>query len=561
VEGLGAGVRGWLGCPGPAHTQPGVMEPRKLATKFAQLRLPHIQHNTDRLLRLRGQAPIGMDQLVNDFNTALEETAGSNTSQRSGSRRKAWKRRCKSTSNLLSLQGQNLSDDSSSSVDNVGLLSRERGTSSLQWSDSDMEMGGGHCHRPELSTTRCGRPRLSRLHEYRTKRSSAGPDLPGVESDSFNENISPFKEFRANSKRKRKFKRMAVDPSPENRKPRMTVRAGVTQGLGPHTNPATNKRKKVRSRSGHLDTQPQRLPGSRRNQLGGIVPGKRKRSAREKSVESGEVVSSGRSRTVSLGEEGALNQPTNMDTQEVGSTSSLSSSSEWEDLHSDASPEGEADDEQSDWPGPEPGLAVMQLTDEEIDPDISFSQLLAGPGPSRLGPGQGGGRPVKSGTRRLKGGLGGTGPSPPSHGLPGNMHHLIQAYTDQVSRFIQDTSRQSLRLPAVRATDRNMILNLASLYTLSWSPEGPSVLLLTKTGQTLKPEFAIPGIPARPLGQSSDRKAQDIKRQRRTPPLTAVPMMGASTSSGVCSTKTVRQASGSRSRHKGSSSASGSKSN
>ena len=32
-----------------------------------------------------------------------------------------------------------------------------------------------------------------RLHEYRTKREGAGAELPGVESDSFNENISPFK--------------------------------------------------------------------------------------------------------------------------------------------------------------------------------------------------------------------------------------------------------------------------------------------------------------------------------------------------------------------------------
>ena len=33
-----------------------------------------------------------------------------------------------------------MSDDSSSSVDNVGLLSRDRGTSSLQFSDSDLDI-------------------------------------------------------------------------------------------------------------------------------------------------------------------------------------------------------------------------------------------------------------------------------------------------------------------------------------------------------------------------------------------------------------------------------------
>ena len=52
---------------------------------------------------------------------------------------KAWKRRCKSTSNLTLGNCNNISDDSSSSVDNVGLLSRDRGTSSLQFSDSDLE--------------------------------------------------------------------------------------------------------------------------------------------------------------------------------------------------------------------------------------------------------------------------------------------------------------------------------------------------------------------------------------------------------------------------------------
>jgi len=448
-----------------------------------------------------------MDQLVNDFNTALDETAGSNGSTRSGiSRRKAWKRRCKSTSNLL-LAGQNVSDDSSSSVDNVGLLSRERGTSSLQFSDSDLEMGPAQVQ-VQVQGGRQGRSRAPRIHDYRTKRTAAGAELPGVESDSFTENISPFKEFRQNSKRKRKFKRMAVDETPEVRKARV-VRPGGTSAGG--------RKKKVRSRSGVVE--------QRRGQ---VTPGKRKRSAREKSVESGEVLSSGRSRTVSLGEEASTGQE-RMDMEEVGSSSSLSSSSEWEDNHSERE-EGEADDEHSDWPGPEPGLSVMQLTDEEIDPEISFSQLLAGPSSSR----KGGGRPVRAGTRRLRQGAS-QGPPP-----------VVLAYSEQVSRFIEDSGRTALRLPAVRASDRNMILSLASLYSLSWSPEGPSVLLLTKTGQTVSHEFAVPGIPPasgpRSSQQVRERKPQDIKRQRRTPPLTLLGTPGPS--------KPERQPSGSKSRRR-----------
>lgn len=491
------------------------MEPQpSLASEFAALRLPNrLQQTTDRL-RLRPPHP-AMDQLVNDFNTALDETAGSGSARSGVSRRKAWKRRCKSTSNLLQLAGQNMSDDSSSSVDNVGLLSRDRGTSSLQFSDSDLEQGvqGGPVGVGVGTQGKPGRSRHARLHEYRTKREGAGAELPGVESDSFNENISPFKEFRANSKRKRKFKRMAVDESPENRKPRVTQTPG-------------SKKKKVRSRSGHHE------PGRKGH---AVTPGKRKRSAREKSVESGEVLSSGRSRTVSLGEEGAVGLE-RMEMEEGGCSSSLSSSSDWEAEHSDGREEGEADDEHSDWPGPEPGLSVMQLTDEEIDPEISFSQLLAGP-PSRKSLG----RPVRSGTRRLK-----PQTTPGGSGL--GAHPVVLAYSEQVSRFIEDSGRTSLRLPAVRASDRNMILNLASLYSLSWCPEGPSVLLLTKTGQTVKPEFAVPGIPPASgsrSGQLRERKSTDIKRQRRTPPLS---LMGASTSSTTG--KAERHPSGSRSRHR-----------
>ena len=47
-----------------------------------------------------------------------------------------------STSNLLHAR-QNMSDDSSSSVENVTLLSRDRGTNSLQFSEIDIEVGPG----------------------------------------------------------------------------------------------------------------------------------------------------------------------------------------------------------------------------------------------------------------------------------------------------------------------------------------------------------------------------------------------------------------------------------
>lgn len=450
-----------------------------------------------------------MDQLVHDFNTALDETAGSNSSSISiSSKRKAWKRRCKSTSNLLHA-GQNISDDSSSSVDNVGLLSRDRGTSSLQFSDSDIEVGPIYG-----SEIRCGRNRQSRLQEYRNKR--GGGEQLGIESDSFTENISPFKEFRGNVKRKKRFKRMAVDhPSSATSR---------TQQI--HTGLAS-KRKKVRSRSGA------EVGNIGKRGATGIVLGKRKRSAREKSVESGDML--GRSRTASLGEEG-LSSIEKMEMEDVGSSSSLSSS-EWEDLHSDGGPEGEdgqdcqADDEQSDWPGPEPGMSVMQLTDEEIDHEVSFSQLLEGPRKTV-------GRIIRTGNRRLKSS---------NNFQSGGSCPIIPAFSEQVSRFMQDSNLQTLRLPAVKSTDRKMILSLASLYSLSWSAEGQNILVLAKTSQTIKPassEFAVPGIPTSRQQNLNikERRAKDTKRQRRTPPLPSISLaIGQSSSS-----KGERQMSGPR---------------
>ena len=105
-----------------------------------------------------------MDALVHDLNTALELEEINNSSANAGSgsavattsnaRRKVWRRRCKSTSNLSSLNlpgtshsaelkknvSQN-SEDSSSSTDDTRavILTNDRGTSSLQLSDSEDE--------------------------------------------------------------------------------------------------------------------------------------------------------------------------------------------------------------------------------------------------------------------------------------------------------------------------------------------------------------------------------------------------------------------------------------
>ena len=75
-----------------------------------------------------------------------------------------------------------------------------------------------------------------------------------------------------------------------------------------------------------------------------------------------------------------------------------------------------------------------------------------------------------------------------------------------------------LRLAVLRASDRSKIMNLANLYSMAVTLEGDNVLVLTKTGQTVrKNEFAVPGLP-------SSRTQQDMnkKRQKRTPPQSPV---------------------------------------
>jgi len=428
-----------------------------------------------------------MDQLVHDFNTALDETAGSNSSSRSSaSRRKSWKRRCKSTSNLNT--GNNISDDSSSSVDNIGLLSRDRGTSSLQFSDSDLEAPGS------MGT-------MARQGRSRTKR-GRGDIIMGIESDSFTENVQPWQDFRGHTRRRRKFKRMAIGTSLE---------VGSVRGV------TAVKRKKVRSKSGYegakLDPK----------YAGGITPGKRKRSAREKSVESGDMRGHGdrhsRLRTVSLGDNNDK-----MELEDASSSSSLSSS-EWEDV--DNCPEGEADDEQSDWPGHDTGL-----TDDELDTEVSFNtrKLLSG-GRDRM---------VRAGSRRLK---------------TGERHQA--PYGEMMHRFIKDNSLQSLRMTSVKSSDRNMIFSLARMYNLSVATDLSTVTVTkasggshrSRTGEAAT-EFAVPGVPQLrpgPGGYRDPGARGSNKKQRKYGPPPIPETQGAGPSSSGVVTR-HQQASGSRHR-------------
>ena len=277
------------------------------------------------------------------------------------------------------------------------------------------------------------------------------------------------------------------------------------------------KRKKVRSKSGYegakLDPK----------YAGGITPGKRKRSAREKSVESGDIRGHGdrnsRLRTVSLGDNNDK-----MELEDTSSSSSLSSS-EWEDV--DNCPEGEADDEQSDWPGHDTGL-----TDDELDTEVSFNtrKLLSG-GRDRM---------VRAGSRRLK---------------TGERHQA--PYGEMMHRFIKDNSLQSLRMTSVKSSDRNMILSLARMYNLSVATDLSTVTVTKASGGSHRArtgeastEFAVPGVPQLrpgPGGYRDPGARGSNKKQRKygPPPIPEATGPGPS-SSGVVTRH--QQASGSRHR-------------
>ena len=110
--------------------------------------------------------------------------------------------------------------------------------------------------------------------------------------------------------------------------------------------------------------------------------------------------------------------------------------------------------------------------------------------------------------------------------------------SEQVSRFLQDSSRSELRLTVLRSSDRNKIAHLANLYSLTMryedSPRGitgssGSMLVLSKTGRTLKVDqspFAAPNTPSSSGGGNisggftgSYKHPIEFKRRRKSGPL------------------------------------------
>ncbi len=545
------------------------------------------------------------------------------------SRRRAWRRRCKSTSNLSSLAGGGdggkggnaannsvagqLTDDSTSSSEDdrtggatsttttttttavVELLSRDRGASSLQMSDSDDDWTPRRGQRnPAAAAAARTASVRAKDHTLRKKRGSNNlaaataaskedfiDRLPPpsssshsrrhqfllpAESDSLAENnLSP--SVRPSTKRKRKFKRMALDPEPGSSA--MTVERTANRKSLPSTLGAPlvlSKRQKIRQKfdygsgGGLVSTKQRQLSGPPSTSAA-ITVGKRKRSNREKSVEPDHLSASkaGSShhhyrppnnaplnrKVVPM--DGEDDEDMEMDEDEDRRSSSSLSSTEWDEEGDSDNPDSyhnsrEADDEQSDWPGYYEGkrgqqasggpssasaaaaaasMASAALTDEEESEALSslFLGGVGGDGDASMAAPMTAtahkaylarmkrlaecvpGREIRAGARKLRNRQ--------------TAFTIKSSSSEQLSRFLQDPSRSEMRLTVLRPADRDKVVQMANLYSLSVRFEGASnhLLVLSKTGRTVRiKEFAVP------TGAPAKKTPVEFKRRRRTPP-------------------------------------------
>ena len=206
-------------------------------------------------------------------------------------------------------QSQN-SEESSSTEDDTRavILTNDRGTSSLQLSDSEDDNKRPSSSLVHTHSTRRIKTNAQQQVEQQQQQAQTSKKIGNVDTDSVNENFSPV---RPSTKRKRKFKRMALDPADNNCCSMETVNM-ISKGKT-----GTIKRKKVRSKSacdstacgiavsqvksrssatgsGAAGGNPNTVQVQRQRQIStaNVVPGKRKRSSREKSVEPDLIVHS-----------------------------------------------------------------------------------------------------------------------------------------------------------------------------------------------------------------------------------------------------------------------------
>ncbi|KAK9511791.1 hypothetical protein O3M35_000385 [Rhynocoris fuscipes] len=382
------------------------------------------------------------------------------------------RRRTRSTGSLPYTWSNKRSGESSSSMGEWE-FSKEVGMSSLHQSDSDDVSG------MQVKSSFYNLQNHHRLTSI----------FPGIESDSVNENFSPV---RPTTRRKRKFKRMAVEMS------------SASSSRGPGYAATVGKKKRILKHSINYEN---------RYMSGGISIGKRKRSARS--------MTDPPQKTVLALTRLSLRD----DAQHPHSSSSLSSSES--DTGIFTNDEGrEGDDEQSDWVGDggASGGFSREVWDDSdrgdaLDDDQPFTLPLLG----RVG------REIRGGRRRVR--------------SDKASFTVLTSANEKLSRFLQDPAKSQLRsfkllstpvfnretfqrlgyktLPSklhpMEEHERHQLGHLADLYSLDMQlsehhrHRGLTCPILTKTSNTVRGE---------PVSVTRFSSLGDIKRRRRTPPNT-----------------------------------------
>ncbi|XP_039294082.1 G patch domain-containing protein 2 isoform X4 [Nilaparvata lugens] len=476
-----------------------------------------------------------MEEAVDEMTT----TDAPVTSQPAVVRRRPWgtRRRTRSTGSLPFTWYQKASDDSSSSVGGDWAANREKIISSLHQSDSDDVSG--------VQTSGA----LFNLQSRHLQRQLAG----NMESDSVNENFSPI---RPNTRRKRKFKRMAVDVEMAS-----TSRPNIVLPcVGPPGSIAGKKKRVLR----HNTNCENRFCGN--TQILSGASGKRKRSSHHhhhhhhhhhqhhhhhyrsgagtKTDTTSLAADSPRAlglQRLSIRDEVSPSPLVAMETAAAPapapappSNSSLSSSES--DTGIFTNDEGrEGDDEQSDWfGGGESGggggaaggsRSLWEDSDRDEDMEPSFQALLTGNIDladnhtwqrvrmlnERLGRGH---REIRGGRRRVR------------SEKPG--FSVLTSANEKLSKFLQDPAQSELRLHPMQKTERDQLSYLAELYSLNMklsesSHKGFTCPILTKTSNTMRVEHVS-------LGRLNT--LGDFKRRRKTPPCGS--LFNGSEAGGTC---------------------------
>ncbi|XP_046463290.1 G patch domain-containing protein 2-like isoform X2 [Daphnia pulex] len=476
------------------------------------------------------------------------------------------RRRTKSTGNIIDKAGQHSSSNSEGEMEDF----QEQAQSSVQQTETDEGSikdkmtiaalpSGLPFAIPCLQNALFGTPASpSRSIVVKT----VGQPLSVAESDSLNETASPM---RPHTRRKRRFKRMAVDPEPvvqagleldEANSQQNLCLAGQQKSFSFSTFASSSIFAKPRQRK--VKKKPvnvQKIPN--------IVIGKRKRNVRERSIEcelekislnSSPETGAASNLSAACCSDASLivghlnNDSMDLDMKQLEQVSSSSVSGSESDPGFYTYDDGrEADDEQSDWyqengptwgvpgnpwwerDGPQRqfrfraagavGGTVEELEADDTDQDDAageekkFQQLLKGSWQHLSDEAK---DAYRLRMQKLRDRI-------PGREIRAGRRHLgaqrgpsfsiLTSANEKLSRFLQDPAQSELRLHPMQKSERDQLSRLASLYSLQMLSEGARGLkcpVLKKTSNTMQA--------VRIDMDRSPSLWSDYKRQRKTPP-------------------------------------------